>query len=155
MNILINSRLNPKIICIIIDLYLIWNMRRVYQRRFYDVVQYREKLTSAPQSLWKGFVWSRKYYLRDVAWKSGSSNLDLLFQTVPIHGRAWYKQLQKVKWCQQIYWSKWRHVANCLEISFRLIIYVSFVNSGNVVIETKFFDDDLLVSTSRVRLFYV
>ncbi|KAI4490960.1 hypothetical protein M0802_010634 [Mischocyttarus mexicanus] len=26
---------------------------------------------------------------------------------------------------------------------------------GNVVIETKFFDDDLLVSTSRVRLFYV
>lgn len=31
----------------------------------------------------------------------------------------------------------------------------SFTNSGNVVIETKFFDDDLLVSTSRVRLFYV
>ncbi|KYN02554.1 Retinal rod rhodopsin-sensitive cGMP 3',5'-cyclic phosphodiesterase subunit delta [Cyphomyrmex costatus] len=27
--------------------------------------------------------------------------------------------------------------------------------NGNVVIETKFFDDDLLVSTSRVRLFYV
>lgn len=26
---------------------------------------------------------------------------------------------------------------------------------GNVIIETKFFDDDLLVSTSRVRLFYV
>lgn len=29
------------------------------------------------------------------------------------------------------------------------------VLSGNVVIETKFFDADLLVSTSRVRLFYV
>ncbi|KAK2577249.1 hypothetical protein KPH14_003392 [Odynerus spinipes] len=29
------------------------------------------------------------------------------------------------------------------------------VLNGNVVIETKFFDDDLLVSTSRVRLFYV
>jgi len=29
------------------------------------------------------------------------------------------------------------------------------VLSGNVVIETKFFDDDLLVSTSRVRMFYV
>lgn len=29
------------------------------------------------------------------------------------------------------------------------------VLSGNVVIETKFFDDDLLVSTSKVRLFYV
>lgn len=27
--------------------------------------------------------------------------------------------------------------------------------TGNVVIETKFFDGDLLVSTSRVRLFYV
>ncbi|XP_026667129.1 retinal rod rhodopsin-sensitive cGMP 3',5'-cyclic phosphodiesterase subunit delta isoform X3 [Ceratina calcarata] len=27
--------------------------------------------------------------------------------------------------------------------------------NGNVVIETKFFDDDLLVSTSKVRLFYV
>lgn len=27
--------------------------------------------------------------------------------------------------------------------------------SGHVVIETKFFDDDLLVSTSRVRIFYV
>ncbi|XP_059961901.1 retinal rod rhodopsin-sensitive cGMP 3',5'-cyclic phosphodiesterase subunit delta [Mesoplodon densirostris] len=27
--------------------------------------------------------------------------------------------------------------------------------TGNVIIETKFFDDDLLVSTSRVRLFYV
>lgn len=29
------------------------------------------------------------------------------------------------------------------------------VLSGNVIIETRFFDDDLLVSTSRVRLFYV
>ncbi|XP_013782783.1 retinal rod rhodopsin-sensitive cGMP 3',5'-cyclic phosphodiesterase subunit delta-like isoform X2 [Limulus polyphemus] len=29
------------------------------------------------------------------------------------------------------------------------------VLNGNVVIETKFFDDDLLVSTSNVRLFYV
>eukprot|EP00042_Codosiga_hollandica_P017553 m.48698 g.48698 ORF g.48698 m.48698 type:complete len:152 (+) comp47774_c0_seq2:95-550(+) len=29
------------------------------------------------------------------------------------------------------------------------------VLSGNVEIETKFFDDDLLVSTSRVRIFYV
>jgi len=31
----------------------------------------------------------------------------------------------------------------------------SSVLSGNVVIETCFFDDQLLVSTSRVRLFYV
>ncbi|XP_062853345.1 retinal rod rhodopsin-sensitive cGMP 3',5'-cyclic phosphodiesterase subunit delta [Trichomycterus rosablanca] len=29
------------------------------------------------------------------------------------------------------------------------------VLSGNVIIETKFYDDDLHVSTSRVRLFYV
>jgi retinal rod rhodopsin-sensitive cGMP 3',5'-cyclic phosphodiesterase subunit delta len=29
------------------------------------------------------------------------------------------------------------------------------VLNGNVVIETKFFDDDTEVSTSRVRLFYV
>jgi retinal rod rhodopsin-sensitive cGMP 3',5'-cyclic phosphodiesterase subunit delta len=29
------------------------------------------------------------------------------------------------------------------------------VLNGNVVIETKFYDDDLLISTSRVRLFYV
>lgn len=29
------------------------------------------------------------------------------------------------------------------------------VLNGNVVIETKFFDDELLVSTSKVRLFYV
>ncbi|KAL7991126.1 hypothetical protein Chor_014556, partial [Crotalus horridus] len=29
------------------------------------------------------------------------------------------------------------------------------VLTGNVIIETKFFDDDLLVSTSKVRLFYV
>ncbi|XP_077998876.1 retinal rod rhodopsin-sensitive cGMP 3',5'-cyclic phosphodiesterase subunit delta-like [Glandiceps talaboti] len=29
------------------------------------------------------------------------------------------------------------------------------VLNGNVVIETKFFDDDLLVSMSKVRLFYV
>ncbi|XP_067006791.1 retinal rod rhodopsin-sensitive cGMP 3',5'-cyclic phosphodiesterase subunit delta [Anabrus simplex] len=29
------------------------------------------------------------------------------------------------------------------------------VLNGNVVIETKFFDDDLLISTSRVRLYYV
>lgn len=29
------------------------------------------------------------------------------------------------------------------------------VLTGNVIIETKFFDDDLLVSTSRVRLFYI
>ncbi|CAD6232624.1 GSCOCG00006981001-RA-CDS [Cotesia congregata] len=33
--------------------------------------------------------------------------------------------------------------------------YVIYYFFGNVVIETKFFDDDLLVSTSRVRLFYV
>ncbi|KAJ8874751.1 hypothetical protein PR048_025617 [Dryococelus australis] len=29
------------------------------------------------------------------------------------------------------------------------------VLNGNVVIETKFFDDDLLISTSNVRLYYV
>ncbi|XP_063231044.1 retinal rod rhodopsin-sensitive cGMP 3',5'-cyclic phosphodiesterase subunit delta [Bacillus rossius redtenbacheri] len=29
------------------------------------------------------------------------------------------------------------------------------VLNGNVVIETKFFDDDLLISTSSVRLYYV
>lgn len=29
------------------------------------------------------------------------------------------------------------------------------VLSGNVVIETKFFDDSLLVSTSKVRVFYI
>lgn len=29
------------------------------------------------------------------------------------------------------------------------------VLNGNVIIETKFFDDDVLVSTSKVRLFYV
>ncbi|XP_061308263.1 retinal rod rhodopsin-sensitive cGMP 3',5'-cyclic phosphodiesterase subunit delta isoform X1 [Pezoporus flaviventris] len=29
------------------------------------------------------------------------------------------------------------------------------VLTGNVIIETKFYDDDLLVSTSRVRLFYI
>ncbi|XP_018562366.1 retinal rod rhodopsin-sensitive cGMP 3',5'-cyclic phosphodiesterase subunit delta [Anoplophora glabripennis] len=28
------------------------------------------------------------------------------------------------------------------------------VLNGNIVIETKFFDDDLLITTSRVRLFY-
>lgn len=29
------------------------------------------------------------------------------------------------------------------------------VLNGNVVIETKFFDDDLMISTSKVKLFYV
>ncbi|KAH9412524.1 prenyl-binding protein [Dermatophagoides pteronyssinus] len=29
------------------------------------------------------------------------------------------------------------------------------VLNGNVIIETKFYDDDLLVSTTRVRLFYI
>lgn len=29
------------------------------------------------------------------------------------------------------------------------------VLNGNVVIETKFFDDNLLVSTSKVRLYYI
>lgn len=29
------------------------------------------------------------------------------------------------------------------------------VLTGNVIIETKFFDDDLLVSTSRVKLYYI
>ncbi|KAI1726677.1 GMP-PDE, delta subunit domain-containing protein [Ditylenchus destructor] len=29
------------------------------------------------------------------------------------------------------------------------------VLSGNIVIETNFFDDDMLISTSRVRLYYV
>ncbi|XP_047519624.1 retinal rod rhodopsin-sensitive cGMP 3',5'-cyclic phosphodiesterase subunit delta isoform X1 [Pieris napi] len=31
----------------------------------------------------------------------------------------------------------------------------AIVLNGNVVIETKFFDGDLLITTSRVRLFYV
>jgi len=41
--------------------------------------------------------------------------------------------------------------------SYSWIYYGSNVFScrGNVVIETKFYDDDLHVSTSRVRLFYV
>ena len=30
-----------------------------------------------------------------------------------------------------------------------------FFFSGNVIIETKFYDDDLLVSTTRVRLYYI
>ena len=29
------------------------------------------------------------------------------------------------------------------------------MHSGNIVIETKFYDGDLLVSTSKVRVFYV
>lgn len=48
---------------------------------------------------------------------------------------------------------------NILDIhnSYSWINYGSNVFScrGNVVIETKFYDDDLHVSTSRVRLFYV
>lgn len=43
-----------------------------------------------------------------------------------------------------------KSVANMLTLLPSLLIY-----SGNVIIETKFFDDDLLVSTSRVKLFYV
>jgi hypothetical protein len=38
-------------------------------------------------------------------------------------------------------------------LSCRMVRHFSY--SGNVVIETKFFDDELLVSTSRVRLYYV
>lgn len=40
---------------------------------------------------------------------------------------------------------------NCLFKTF----HIALICSGNVVIETKFFDNDLLISTSRVRLFYV
>jgi hypothetical protein len=51
----------------------------------------------------------------------------------------------------------------CTQVGFRLTI-ISYINliliivficvsiSGNVIIETKFFDDDLLVSTSKVIL---
>lgn len=45
---------------------------------------------------------------------------------------------------------KWNLLPNTLTLLPSLLTY-----SGNVIIETKFFDDDLLVSTSRVRLFYV
>lgn len=48
------------------------------------------------------------------------------------------------------YFVEMKSVANTLTLLPSLLTY-----SGNVIIETKFFDDDLLVSTSRVRLFYV
>ena len=40
------------------------------------------------------------------------------------------------------------------QVVFCCVMFFIFF-SGNVVIETKFFDGDLLVSTSRVRVFYV
>lgn len=41
----------------------------------------------------------------------------------------------------------------CWFLLVLMLVLLSF--SGNVIIETKFYDDDLHVSTSRVRLFYV
>ena len=45
-------------------------------------------------------------------------------------------------------------IAQC---SFLHLLELSYarVRSGNIVVETRFYDADLLVSTSRVRLYYV
>lgn len=75
-------------IFIIVDLYLMWSTKHVYLRRFCDAALYREKSISVLRSQWKGFVWSKKFCLRVVAWKSGSSNSVLSFPTAPTHGRA-------------------------------------------------------------------
>lgn len=53
--------------------------------------------------------------------------------------------------------------SSCLEVwpifftlnQFCNLLKYYYFFSGNVIIETKFFDDDLLVSTSKVRLYYV
>lgn len=40
-------------------------------------------------------------------------------------------------------------------IAVHIFYAVMFICSGNVVIETLFYDGDLLVSTSQVRVYYV
>ena len=41
------------------------------------------------------------------------------------------------------------------KVSFSSFVYIVTSCSGNVVIETLFYDGDLLVSTSQVKVFYV
>ena len=48
--------------------------------------------------------------------------------------------------------NSWQSVVDAAEESQMM---PASVLSGNIVIETKFFDGDLLVSTSKVRIFYV
>lgn len=42
-----------------------------------------------------------------------------------------------------------------LTYSYLFLLCLYFYFSGNVVIETKFFDGDLLITVSKVRVFYV
>ncbi|KYB26958.1 putative cGMP 3',5'-cyclic phosphodiesterase subunit delta-like Protein [Tribolium castaneum] len=106
-------------------------MKLTYLKTSSNVVQYLESLILVPKNKSKNFVWSRKYCLRDGVLKSGTSNLVLLCQNRQIHGnRSW-------------------------EAAPESEMMPASVLNGNVVIETKFYDDDLLISTSRVRLFYV
>ncbi|KOB73458.1 Restnal rod rhodopsin-sensitive cGMP 3',5'-cyclic phosphodiesterase [Operophtera brumata] len=51
--------------------------------------------------------------------------------------------------CLEEWFFEFGYVIACSTNTWQSVI------DGNVVIETKFFDGDLLITTSRVRLFYV
>lgn len=47
------------------------------------------------------------------------------------------------------------NISNFHDSYFFTFFHINFFFSGNLVIETKFYDEDLLISISKVRLFYV
>ena len=78
----------------------------------------------------------------------------MLWPIQQIHGNHWLKLHLNHKWCRQMFLSM--GFFSCFPwLKFSLFFFFTKIYSGNVIIETKFYDDDLLVSTTRVRLFYI
>lgn len=137
------------------------SMKLEYLKTSSNVVQYLESLILVPKSKSISSDWNKRFYLKGDVLRNGTSNLVLLCQNRQIHGNLLWKPRRNRKWCLPLCWSKiWLYLEylryNCILCKYKHnLTFCCFSFSGNIVIETKFYDDNLLISTSRVRLFYV
>ena len=103
----------------------------------------------------------RHHVTENLAVLSHKKLLGLSSPIPPTHGKAWLRLLLRARWCLQrweIFMLDADDVGFWLLLKSRhqfcfltLMVFPVQVLNGNVVIETQFFDGDLLVSTSKVQ----
>ena len=74
---------------------------------------------------------------------------------IPGSTNTWQSVIEAAPESQMMPASVLRSVTVVIQVTCHAVIAVFPLLSGNVVIETDFFDGDVLVSTSSVKLFYV
>lgn len=88
-------------------------------------------------------------------WQEWCIKMQVLIGCIFLLILYWFLHMQQYKFMVMLFFWGSDSGINSEVWFLSLSWYVSLYSSGNVIIETKFFDDDLHVSTSRVRLFYV